>query len=201
MHCVGEFHASSPVTWGFTAGTVLPPTQTSVSLQGWQLCCLNPPQVNPCEGCAYPPAVIWLLAPQHFSEISTATHLPPTVLLVNSAQQHTHTKRERKKKEKTFYLTPHSLCADPGQEAGRCLVGAAGCGSERADLGKHRMLVGLREQPRAAGLAPVSWEQPRWCGRAGPGACTDSQLLSADFRAAVPSGPWFSHSSNDPTAS
>lgn len=105
------------------------------------------------------------------------------------------------------YPAPHSLCADPrtsadpGQEAGRCLVGAAGCGSERADLGKHRMLVGLREQPRAAGLAPVSWEQPRWCGRAGPGACTDSQLLSADFRAAVPSGPWFSHSSNDPTAS
>lgn len=146
-------------------------------------------------------------APQHFSEISTATHLPPTMLLVNPAQQHTHTKRERKKKEKTFYLTPHSLCADPrtstdpGQEAGRCLVRAAGCGSEQADLGKHRMLVGLREQPRAAGLAPVSWEQPRWCGRAGPGACTDSQLLSADFRAAVPSGPWFSHSSNDPTAS
>lgn len=107
----------------------------------------------------------------------------------------------------SLFLHPHSLCADPrtsadpGQEAGRCLVRAAGCGSERADLGKHRMLVGLREQPRAAGLAPVSWEQPRWCRRAGPGACTDSQLLSADFRAAVPSGPWFSHSSNDPTAS
>lgn len=115
---------SSLITWGFTTGTVLPPTQTSMSLQGWQLCHLNPPQVNPCEGCAYPPAVP---VPQH----STATHLPPTVLLVNPAPKHTHTQKVREKK-KTFYLTSNSLCADSristdwGQEAGRHLVEAAG---------------------------------------------------------------------------
>lgn len=51
-----------------------------------------------------------VLAPQHFSEISTETHLPPTVLLVNPAQQHTHKKRERKKKKRRLFILPHTVC-------------------------------------------------------------------------------------------
>lgn len=46
----------------------------------------------------------------------------------------------------------------------------------QTDWGKHRMLVGLTERSRAAELAPVLWESPRWCRQAGPGACTGSQL-------------------------